>query len=57
MDFHYRVIFPCVNGLKAMYKSVRVNVKIERIFSLLSDKKDRKMTGSETDLFLGYYKL
>jgi len=40
-----------------MYKSVRVNVKIERIFSLLSDKKDRKMTGSETDLFLGYYKL
>ena len=28
-----------------------------RIFSLLSDKKDRKVTGSETDLFLGYYKL
>ena len=30
VDFHSRVIFPCVNEVEAMYERPRVNMKVER---------------------------
>ena len=30
VDFHCRVIFPCVNEIEAMYERSRMNVKVQR---------------------------